>query len=86
MTETLKLLKRFAFASLLLLCLTACVCGAALVDANTRYLSLGEQGRQVGFALDRETATFVMDEVAIALPPVNAKDALIAALAFLACI
>ena len=69
MTEILKFLKRFTLISLLLLCLTAMACGAALVDANTRFLSLGEQGRQVGISLDRETTTFLMDEHAYALPP-----------------
>jgi len=69
MTESQKLLKRFALASLLLLCVTAMLCGAALVDSNTRFLSLGDPGRQVGFALDRETATLRWDGRAVALPP-----------------
>ena len=71
MTETLRLLKRFALASLLLLCVTAMFCGAALVDANTRYLSLGDPGRQVGIALDRETTTLRWDTRTVALPPFN---------------
>ena len=69
MTETQKLCKRFALASLLLLCVTATLCGAALVDSNTRFLSLGDPGRQVGFAMDRETATLRWDGQAVALPP-----------------
>ena len=69
MTETPKLLKRFALASLLLLCVTAMLCGAALVDTNTRYLSLGDPGRQVGIALDRETATLRWDTRNVVLPP-----------------
>jgi len=68
MNETTKFLKRFALISLLLLCLTAMACGAVLVDANTRTLSLGGQGRQVGISLDRETTAFMMDEQAYALP------------------
>jgi len=68
MTETMKLLKRFALASLLLLCVTAMFCGAALVDTNTRYLSLGDPGRQVGIALDRETVTLRWDARTMALP------------------
>ena len=69
MTESQKLLKRFALASLLLLCVTAMLCGAALVDSNTRFLSLGNPGRQVGFALDRQTTTLRWDGQAVALPP-----------------
>jgi len=69
MTESQKLLKRFALASLLLLCVTAMLCGAALVDSNTRFLSLGDPGCQVGFALDRETAALRWDGQAVALPP-----------------
>jgi len=69
MTESQKLLKRFALTSLLLLCVTAMLCGAALVDSNTRFLSLGDPGRQVGFALDRETTTLRWDGQAVALPP-----------------
>jgi len=69
MTEYQKLLKRFALASLLLLCVTAMLCGAALVDSNTRFLSLGDPGRQVGFALDRETTTLRWDGQAVDLPP-----------------
>ena len=71
MTETQKLLKRFALASLLLLCVTAMLCGAALVDSNTRFLSLGDPGRQVGFALDKQTVTLRWDANNIALPPVT---------------
>jgi len=70
MTETQKLLKRFALASLLLLCVTAMLCGAALVDTNTRYLSLGDPGRQVGVALDRETTTLRWDTHTVSLPPI----------------
>ena len=69
MTESQKLLKRFALASLLLLCVTAMLCGAALVDSNTRFLSLGDPGRQVGFALDKETTTLRWDGQAVTLPP-----------------
>ena len=69
MTETLKLLRRFALVSLLLLCVTAMFCGAALVDTNTRYLSLGDPGRQVGFALDKETVTLRWDTRTVPLPP-----------------
>ena len=86
MPETLKLLKRFALCALLLLCVTALLCGAALVDANTRYLSLGEQGRQVGFSMDAETTTFMMDEVKLEIKIQNAKTFLIPALVFLICI
>ena len=67
--ESLKLLKRFAVASIMLLCVTAMLCGAALVDSNTRFLSLGEPGRQVGFALDKQTTTLRWDGQALALPP-----------------
>ena len=69
MTETMKLLKRFALAGLLLLCVTAMFCGTALVDTNTRRLSLGDPGRQVGIALDRETVTLRLDTRAVTLPP-----------------
>jgi len=69
MSETQKLLKRFALASLLLLCVTAMFCGAALVDTNTRRLSLGDPGRQVGVALDRETVTLRWDARTVTLPP-----------------
>ncbi|MCL2495339.1 MAG: hypothetical protein FWE98_06760 [Oscillospiraceae bacterium] len=69
MPESQKLLRRFALACLLLLCVTAMLCGAALVDNNTRFLSLGEPGRQVGFALDRQTTTLRWDGQALALPP-----------------
>jgi len=69
MTETHRLLKRYALASLLLLCVTAMFCGAALVDTNTRYLSLGDPGRQVGVALDRETTTLRWDTRTVTLPP-----------------
>jgi len=69
MTETPKLLKRFALASLLLLCVTAMFCGAALVDTNTRRLSLGDPGRQVGIALDRETVALRWDARTVVLPP-----------------
>ncbi|MCL2299301.1 MAG: hypothetical protein FWC27_04045 [Firmicutes bacterium] len=72
MTETQKLLKRFALASLLLLCVTAMLCGAALVDTNTRYLSLGDPGRQVGIALDRETTTIRWDARTAAVPSFGA--------------
>ena len=69
MTESHKLLRRFALASLLLLCVTAMLCGAALVDSNTRFLSLGDPGRQVGIALDKQTVTLRWDGQAVALPP-----------------
>ena len=85
MTETLKLLKRFAFCALLLLCLTACVCGAVLVDANTRYLSLGEQGRQVGFSMDSETTAFTTENVKFEMKMQNAEIILISAFTFLIC-
>ena len=71
MTETMKLLKRFALAGLMPLCVTAMFCGAALVDTNSRRLSLGDPGRQVGIALDRETVTFRVDARAVALPPLG---------------
>ena len=71
MIESQKLLKRFALASLLLLCVTAMLCGAALVDSNSRFLSLGDPGRQVGFAMDRETTTLRWDGQAVALPPIT---------------
>jgi len=71
MPENLKLLKRFGLASLLLLCVTAMFCGAALVDSNTRYLSLGDPGRQVGIALDKETTTFRWDAQTVVLPPLE---------------
>ena len=69
MTESHKLLKRFALASLLLLCVTAMLCGAALVDSNTRFLSLGDPGRQVGITRDRQTVTFRWDGQGLDLPP-----------------
>lgn len=72
MTESMKLLKRFALASLLMLCVIAMFCGAALVDSNTRYLSLGDPGRQVGIALDKETVTLRWDEQTVELPPLRA--------------
>ena len=69
MSESQKLLKRFALVSLLLLSVTAMLCGAALVDSNTRWLSLGDPGRQVGFALDKETTAFRWDTRTVVLPP-----------------
>ena len=71
MTETLKLLKRFTMASLMLLCVTAMVCGAAIVDSNTRALALGEQGRQVGFTLDKETTTIETGRQTVTWPPLE---------------
>jgi len=71
MTETQKLLKRFALACLMLLCVTAMFCGAALVDTNTRGLSLGDPGRQVGFALDKETTTLRWDARTVTMPPLE---------------
>lgn len=71
MNETLRFLKRFALTALLLLCLTAMACGAALVDANTRFLSQGARGRQVGISLDRETSAFLMDDRAYTLSPLE---------------
>ena len=60
LSETLKILKRFAACSLLCLCVTAMVCGAAMVDTNTRRLALNEPGRQVGLHFDQKTTTFFM--------------------------
>ncbi|MCL2106902.1 MAG: hypothetical protein FWH26_07615 [Oscillospiraceae bacterium] len=57
MNESIKLLKRFALASLLCLCVTAMVCGGVAVDENTRRLAFGTRGRQVGVSFDRETTT-----------------------------
>jgi len=85
MSETLRLLKRFALVSLLLLCVVAMACGAALVDTNTRFLTLGEPGRQVAFAMDRTTTTLMVDRLSIALPPMSAKF-FISAFSFLICI
>ena len=58
MSETLSLLRRFAMLSLLCLCVTATLCGAAMVDENTRQLALGERGAQVGLRGDAQTVTF----------------------------
>ncbi|MDR2525232.1 MAG: hypothetical protein LBC83_03415 [Oscillospiraceae bacterium] len=73
MRETLKLMKRYALAALLLLCLTGAVCGAAMVDENSRRLSVGEKGAQVGFQSDRKTVALFREaeEPAIlaVLPP-----------------
>ena len=85
MSESLRLLKRFALVSLLLLCVTAMACGVALVDSNTRFLSLGEPGRQVAFAMDRETTTFMMDELSIDLPSLDPAF-LVSAFSFFICI
>ena len=71
MTETLQLLKRFAVTSLLLLCAVAMLCGAAIVDSNTRRLAMGDPGRQVGFSLDKETTTIMTGEQTMTLPPLE---------------
>ena len=69
MSESVKLLKRFALSCLLLLCVTAMFCGGALVDSNSRFLSLGDPGRQVGITTDKETVTLRWDGQGVALPP-----------------
>ena len=71
MTESLKLLKRFAVACLLTLCVTAMLCGMAVVDSSTKQLSLGEQSRQVGFTLDKETTTIMTGEKTVTWPPIE---------------
>lgn len=57
MTESLKLLKHFAAICLILLCGIAMLCGVAVVRSNTRQLSFGEEGQQVGFSFDAEVTT-----------------------------
>ena len=68
MGESLRLVKRFAAACLMTLCVIGMGCGAALADSNTRRLALDEPGRQVGFSFDRETVTIMSGEQAFALP------------------
>ena len=65
----LKCLKRFAFSSLLCLCVTAMCCGVALVNANSRELTLGHRELQAGFQSDKRTVTFFVAEQSVALPP-----------------
>jgi hypothetical protein len=57
MTETLKLLKRFAAVCLILLCIIAMASGAAIVSTNSRQLAFGEAGQQVGFSFDAQIVT-----------------------------
>ena len=71
MTENLKLFKRFTVTCLLILCVTSLVCGIALVAENTRYLALGETGRQVGITLDRETTTILAGARRVTLPTLS---------------
>jgi len=59
--ELLKLLRRFAALSLLLLCVIGMACGTAIVRSNTRHMALGEPGRQVGFSFDPEVTTITTD-------------------------
>ncbi|MDR1928135.1 MAG: hypothetical protein LBQ33_05800 [Oscillospiraceae bacterium] len=62
MKESLQLLKRFTLLCLLLLCVTALLCGGMLVNQNTRRLALGSEGRQVALRSDKTTTTlFVTD-------------------------
>ncbi|MDR1465717.1 MAG: hypothetical protein LBJ11_10535 [Oscillospiraceae bacterium] len=68
-TESMRLIKQFCLCSILLLCLTASVCGAATVNENARQLTFGETGRTVGLALDRQTTTIRLTEgIDISLP------------------
>ena len=71
MTESLKLLKRFAALCLLLLCFTGMVCGAAVVRGNTRYLAFGEQGQQVGVSFDPEVTAISAGEFAMEWPALS---------------
>ncbi len=71
MTETLKLLKKFALISLLMLCVIGLVCGVIMVDTNTRFLTLGDPGQLVGIALDKQTVTLRWDTKSLALPPLS---------------
>jgi len=69
MTETLKLLKRFTAICLIMLCVIAMVCGAAIVNHNSRYLTLGETGRQVGLTLGSEVVSLQSDEFTLVWSP-----------------
>jgi len=71
MTETQKLLKRFALTCIMLLCVTAMLCGGAVVNRNTGRLALGETGRQVGFSFDPETITIVTGRQAVEWPALS---------------
>ena len=68
-TETLKLLKRFAAISLIMLCGIAMVCGAAIVNQNSRALAFGEPGQQVGFVLDPQVVTVQSGEFILEWSP-----------------
>ncbi|MDR2647692.1 MAG: hypothetical protein LBB67_06185 [Oscillospiraceae bacterium] len=71
MTESVRLLKRFALTSLILLCAAVMLCGGLIVDENTRKLAFGTEGREVGMQLDKQTTTLFVDKKAIALPPLE---------------
>ncbi|MDR2753514.1 MAG: hypothetical protein LBB50_04310 [Oscillospiraceae bacterium] len=68
MNESFKILKRFALTCLLCLCFVAMLCGGALVQSNTRRLSLGTPGQQVGFLADRQTVTLQSGGRTVRLP------------------
>lgn len=68
MTETFKLLKRFAATCLILLCLTAAFGAATVVHSNSRLLTFGEAGQQVAFSMNSQVITFETNEEARVLP------------------
>ncbi len=81
MNETLRLLKRFALLSLLCLCVIGMFCGGAMVDENSRQLTLGETGTQVGLRQDRQTVTFYKAaETPTALADFPSADSLLSVL------
>ena len=69
--ETLRLVKRFAALSLLLLCVIGMVCGAATVRSNTRDMAFGEPGRQVGVSFDAEVTTITTDRRVMEWPALS---------------
>jgi len=46
-------------------------CGGALVDANSRELTLGRKQVQAGFQSDKRTVTFFVAEQTFTLPPLK---------------
>ena len=64
----LRHLKRFALSSLLCICVTAMCCGGALVNANSRELTLGRKEMRAGFQSDKQTVTFFVAEQDFELP------------------
>ncbi|MCL2446156.1 MAG: hypothetical protein FWD06_05265 [Oscillospiraceae bacterium] len=71
MTETLKLLKRFAATCLILLCLTAALGAATVVRNNSRLLTFGQAGQQVAFSMDMQVITFQVSDVTHELPRIS---------------